>query len=291
MKKLWNFWVLGGDMRQAKLAQLLAADGHPVHVFALEQGAGSVSGLIFEEGLDTIGQADCVVLPLPVLYGESQLYSPLSQSHPPLDTVLDAIHHPCVVCGGRVDPLSAALAWKREIQIHDYFAREELAIANAVPTAEGAIQIAMEQLPITLHQASALILGFGRVGQVLAHRLDALGAQVTVAARRYEALAWAQVWGYRSTQLSQITDCLSQYDLIINTIPAPVLGEPQLEQLNPSCLLLDLASKPGGVDSNAAQRLGRTVLQALSLPGKVAPVTAGAAIQTAIYHMLQELGV
>ena len=195
-----------------------------------------------------------------------------------------------MLCGGRVDPVTAALAAERGLTVRDYFAREELAVANAVPTAEGAIQIAMEQLPITIHGARVLVVGFGRVGRALAQRLAALGAKVTVAARRYESLAWAQASGYGAEQTGQLAGWLCGYDLVVNTVPALVLGEAELADLKPDCLVLDLASKPGGVDLEAAGRLGRTVIWALSLPGKVAPVTAGAAIKNTIYHMLHELG-
>ena len=87
----------------------------------------------------------------------------------------------------------------------DYFAREELAVANAVPTSEGAIQIAMEELPITLHGARVLVIGFGRLGKVLSGQLKGLGALVSVAARSCTDLAWAQTCGYgveHSDQLS-----------------------------------------------------------------------------------------
>ena len=69
-----------------------------------------------------------------------------------------------------------------------------------------------------------------------------------------------------------------------------VLGRLELEDVKEDCLILDLASKPGGVDLGAAGELGLTVVWALSLPGKVAPVTAGSAIKNTIYHMLHELG-
>ena len=284
MRHELNFWVLGGDMRQGKLAQLLAEDGHRVHTYALEDGVVPAPGLTAEPGLSGVEQADCVVLPLPVSSGGGLLNAPLSRLSPPITEVLAPLSPGQMLCGGRVDPVTAGLT------IRDYFAREELAVANAVPTAEGAVQIAMEQLPITIHGARVLVVGFGRVGRALAQRLAALGAKVTVAARRYESLAWAQASGYGAEQTGQLAGWLCGYDLVVNTVPALVLGEAELADLKPDCLVLDLASKPGGVDLEAAGRLGRTVIWALSLPGKVAPVTAGSAIKNTIYHMLHELG-
>lgn len=159
---------------------------------------------------------------------------------------------------------------------------------NAVPTAEGAVQIALEELPITLQGARVLVLGFGRVGKLCAHRFGQLGAQVTVAARKWADLAWAEAYGYHSTQIHQLKGWLCGYDLIVNTVPGQVLDRDHLLDLEKHCLVIDLASKPGGVDLKAATQLGIQVIWALSLPGKVAPVTSGRIIRDTIYHMLSE---
>jgi len=75
---------------------------------------------------------------------------------------------------------------------------------------------------------------------------------------------------------------LSLFDLVVNTVPAPVLDEYRLKGLNKDCLLLDIASAPGGVDRAAAKRLGIPYIWALSLPGKTAPKTAAHIIQKSI---------
>ena len=284
-----NIWVVGGDLRQVRLAQLLAEDGHTVHTYALEDPEDS-SGPVHESSLSRIDRADCVIFPLPVTAEAMRLNAPLALSGPPLPEVLDLLSPRQFLCGGRVDPAVQELARARDLTIHDYFAREELTVANAVPTAEGAVQLAMEHLPITVHGSRTLILGFGRVGRLTAQRFHALGAQVTVAARNYDQLAWAQAMGFGVERLDHLSGWLCGYDLVINTIPSRVLERRELEDLKPACLILDLASKPGGVDLGAAGELGLTVIWALSLPGKVAPVTAGQAIQRTIYHMLDELG-
>ena len=290
MRNELTFWVVGGDMRQARLAELLSADGHTVHTFALEE-LGPLAGVKQEESLREMELADCVVLPLPAAGEGGGLNTPLSGAVHPLAEVFDALRPGQVVCAGRVDPDTAALAAEWGLTLYDYFAREELAVANAVPTAEGAIQIAMEELPITLHGARALVIGYGRLGRALAPRLAGLGARVSVAARKYADLAWAESFGFGTEHTGQLRPWLCGYDLVINTVPARVLGEAELAELRPDCLVIDLASKPGGVDLDAAARLGKKVVWALSLPGKVAPVTAGRAIRTAIYNILSELGV
>lgn len=161
-------------------------------------------------------------------------------------------------------------------------------MANAPPTAEGAVQLAMEELPITLHNARVLVIGYGRLGRVLAQRLAALGAHVTVAARSYEQLAWAQVWGCATEHTSCLAPWLCSFDLVVNTVPAQVLGREELAGLKPGALVIDLASKPGGVDLEAASALGVKVIWALSLPGKVAPVSSGSYLKSTIYHIIDE---
>ena len=110
----------------------------------------------------------------------------------------------------------------------------------------------MEHLPITIHGSKILVIGFGRVGRLTAQRFQALGARVSIAARKYDQLAWAQAIGFGAEHLAQLKGWLCGYDLIVNTVPVQVLGQEELEDLKPDCLILDLASKPGGVDLAAA---------------------------------------
>lgn len=246
MKHELNIWVLGGDLRQAKLAQLLAEDGHTVHTYALDACPEAIPGTYPQETLARLERADCLILPLPVCSRTGQLNAPLSRRAHPLEEVLDAVAPRQFLCGGRVEPEALALAAARGLTIWDYFRREELAVANAVPTAEGALQLAMERLPITIHGARVLVVGFGRVGQITAQRFAALGGRVTVAARRLEALAWAGAMGLEGMLLGEAEGWQGGYDLVVNTVPAPVVTRRELEELPPHCLILDLASKPGG---------------------------------------------
>ena len=288
MRNEWNVWVVGGDLRQVRLAQLLHEEGHTVHTWALEEAEGVPGPAPDLEGARL---ADCVVLPLPAAGEDGGLNAPFSQVRAALPAVLDALRPGQVVCAGRVSPELAEQARARGLRLFDYFGREEMAVANAVPTAEGAVQLAMEELPITLHGARVLVVGFGRVGKLTAHRFRALGARVSVAARKWADLAWAEAYGYAPEHLEGLDESLCAYDLVVNTAPARVLDARRLEQLEPDCLVIDLASRPGGVDLEAAARLGVRVIWALSLPGKVAPVTAGSILRDTICHILCELGV
>ena len=244
MRKELNVWVIGGDLRQAKLAELLADDGHTVHTYALERGREE--GAQGERDLSGAALADCVVLPLPASGEGGKLNAPLAEEKPQLEEVFAALRPGQVVCAGKVDGALEALGKAHGVLLFDYFAREELAVANAVPTAEGAVQIAMEELPVTLHGARVLVLGFGRVAKLAAHRFHALGARVSVAARKWADLAWAEAYGYETEHIERLDGWLCAYDLIVNTVPHQVLDESRLNDLRPGCLVIDLASKPGG---------------------------------------------
>ena len=284
MLRAENIWVVGGDPRQAALAALLADDGHSVHTYALERGGG----MECEPSMDGADRADCVVLPLPASGPEGKLNAPLAAQEHEMAQVLDALRPGQLVCAGMTDRALEDMAAARGLVLRDYFAREELAVMNAVATAEGAIQIAMEELPITLHNAWVMVVGFGRLGRALAPRLRALGAQVWVCARRHEQRAAAESMGLGSERLERLSDWLCSYDLVINTVPALVLGVEELAALKEGALVIDLASRPGGVDMEAAAALNVRVIWALSLPGKVAPVTSGRYIKDTIYHIMEE---
>lgn len=132
MRHELDIWIMGGDRRQARLAGLLAEDGHTVHTLGL---GPAVEGAKEEWELSGAALADCVVLPLPVAAPGGKLNAPLAERELPLEQVFAALRPGQVICAGRVDPSTEALARDRGLVLHDYFAREELAVANAVPTA------------------------------------------------------------------------------------------------------------------------------------------------------------
>lgn len=286
MQERFHFWAVGGDRRQLALARLLAEDGHYVHTYLL---GGNAAPALPAASLEGIEEAHCVILGLPALTGE-YIRAPTADETLPVSELLEAMRPHQLLCGGQLPSDLLARGAARGILTADYFQREELAVANAVPTSEGAIQIAMEELPITLHGARVLVLGAGRLGKVLCQQLKGLGAHVTLCARKYADLAWGEVWGCDTARSDQLGDWLCGYDCIINTVPAMLLNREALCALRSDCLLIDLASQSGGIDFSAAEELGLRTVHALALPARVAPLTAARAIRSALYHILSEQG-
>ncbi|MBQ7300643.1 MAG: dipicolinate synthase subunit DpsA [Clostridia bacterium] len=285
--------LLGGDLRQMVTAKTLAAEGYEVAVFAMDTYSGDWGGVTRAADLaSAVGGADLVVLPLPVTQDDERLHCPLTRRTVLLSEVFDALTPGQRVVGGKISAHVRALADSHGIPLSDYLQREELAVANAVPTAEGALAIAMAEVPYTIHGARCLVLGYGRVAKALAKTLSAVGAAVTVAARKPEDLAWIDANGHTPLSFADLTpgDAPLAYDIVFNTVPEQIIGADLLSRLPNDVLLLDLASTPGGFDHDWARAHGYHVIWALSLPGKTAPVTAGRIIGETVRRMLQEGG-
>lgn len=287
-----TFAVIGGDLRQAHLAGLFAADGFPVLTVGFERKIPiSPDVLHIKDAAEAVKRADCVILPLPFTIDGSTVNAPFSRASIPLETLWEAADSNTFITGGMLSADVQHAAHSHGFHMVDYYAREEMAVRNTVPTVEGALQIAFEELPFTLHGARCLVLGFGRVGKTLCRSLRGLGAVVTGCARSYDDLAWVQTLDCTPLHLEKLATHAGTFDVVFNTIPALILTKDLLSRLKKSCLVLDLASKPGGVDFDAAKQLGIKTIWALSLPGKVAPQTAGQIIKDTVLHILEEEGV
>ncbi|MGE5423591.1 MAG: dipicolinate synthase subunit DpsA, partial [Ignavibacteriales bacterium] len=165
---------------------------------------------------------------------------------------------------------------------------DEVAILNSIPTAEGAVQIAMEEMDSTIHGCNAVVLGCGRVGTTLARLLKNLGAYVTVVSRERAELARAYEIGCQRVELQNIAEVVIGADVIFNTIPAVVLGTEILRRLSYDTLIIDLASAPGGTDFETANDCGIKAILAPGLPGKVAPQMAGKILADVVPRLLIE---
>jgi len=284
--KSCNFAVIGGDMRQLKLAELLAKDGKKVQTFAIDHA--QPEGVIKETLEAATAQANCVILPLPISRDGQHLNTPLSNTVLTIEETLSAMNPTQIICGGQLDTATLAKASSLGLTLLDYYAREEFVIANAVATAEGAIQAAMEATPMMLSGTRALVFGFGRIGKVLAHRLQGLGVRVSVTAGSHADLAWITAYGYQGIAMQELDLHLAEPHMLFNTIPKLVLDAKHLRLVDSHALLIDLSSKPGGIDHAAAEALGLKCIWALGLPGKVAPLSAASILHDTIYNILSE---
>lgn len=283
--------VIGGDLRIAKLAIMLANDGNEVYVYGLEKS----EEIRRQKNIiqcDTIRKAiddvEIVIGPIPFSSNGNTINMPFSDKEITIREMMHNINAKVLIAGS-ILPEVYEMANDEYIEIIDIMKREELAVLNTIATAEGTIQVAIENTNRILHGSEVLILGFGRIGKVLARKMTGLSAKVTCAARKDEDLAWIKAYGHMATNINFLGENLSQYDIIINTVPHLILTEERMEYVKKECLLIDLASNPGGIDKKTAKDRNLKLIWALALPGKVAPVTTAEFIKDTIYNILKEI--
>ena len=234
---------------------------------------------------------DLVVLPLPASTDGENISCPLSKGAVSFDTLSFWIKEGGTVLTSKSFPKLTAVCESRNAQLINYFEREELAVLNCVPTAEGALAAAINAVPITIHEARVLICGFGRIGKLMARYFSALGAHVGVSARKYSDLAWIRALGYEGVDIrepGELERAAAKADIILNTVPAPLFDRKKLMSVKKGAVLIELASSPCVSDTGFAESAGIRIINAKGLPGKTAPATAGYIIADTIENILME---
>lgn len=287
-----SFSIIGGDLRIIKLAKMLANEGHTLYTYGLEKAEElkDTPNIIFADKISKAIPKDVEVVigPIPFSSNGNNINAPFSDKE---ISIRELIHYlnAKILIAGSISPEVYEIATDDYIEIVDIMKREELAVLNTISTAEGTIEIAIANTNKILHGSEILILGFGRIGKVLARKLAGLSAKVTCAARKDEDLAWIRAYGHNETNINALGENLSKYDIIINTVPHLILNKEKLEYVKKDVLLIDLASNPGGIDKREAKDLNLKLIWALALPGKVAPVTTAEFIKDTIYNILKEI--
>lgn len=278
--------VIGGDVRQLAVVEALIPMAQTVKVYGHPQTAlpkNAIYCVALENALEAV---NTVVLPIGGMNDAGMIRSYQTDQFIDFGRYFNFLELGTLVLTGSLTAKWLEQATKRELQVVQYAEDDTIAILNSIPTAEGAVQIALEQLPITIHGSQVLVVGFGRVGMTVARTFQGLGAQVTVVARRFELLARAREMGYGTVIQPQLVLVVAKMQIIINTVPAILFDHTILAASAPEVLIIDLASAPGGIDFDAAKALGRKAIFAPGLPGKVAPQTAGAILALAIPELI-----
>ena len=152
---------------------------------------------------------------------------------------------------------------------------------NALLTAEAALGLLVPKLSCALADAETLILGWGRIGKCLDQLLRSAGMPVSVYARKESDRAMLSALGYTAVTLEQCRARMAHYKCIINTAPAAILTQEDLERAPKGCVKLDLASVLG--------LSGPDVLHARGLPGKYKAEASGKLIARAILRRREEV--
>lgn len=276
---------IGGDRRMVYAAEALGKK-YACRLCGLGSGGYDIKngGELFDYAVLPLQKsADGVTIPCPLSDGNSSVeYSILGA----------ALKEGGIVFTGSVFPLSESICRSRGLTLINYAEREELAVANAVPTAEGALEIAISRLPITIFGSAVLITGYGRIAKILAKYLHAMGARISVACRKRGDLKWAEICGFTAVDITDkgaFGNAASRADVIFNTVPSELFGGEEISVIKQGAIYIELASADG-IDVKEAEKHRIEIITARGLPGKTAPVTAGRIIAEAIENILAERG-
>ena len=262
----YNFLIIGGDKRISNLALKLKEDGHYVKTYANEVDNIEELNTIYDIYKD---KSEVIISSIPLTKDNINVYTPLSNKIITLEE-LNKISKDKILITGK-----------------DILEDEPTTILNTIPTAEGAIQKAMEETTYILSGQKAMVLGFGKVGKTLCSKLKGIGMDVYCEARKDSDLAWIKAYGYKEIPLEKLKENICKMDIVFNTIPFQILDKSTLILMSRETLIIDLASSPGGVDYKAAEKLGIKAILASALPGKVAPDTASEYIKEYVYRKLE----
>lgn len=284
MKDKIRILVAGGDMRQVYCAGKLSeiADTYVTGFSACSLPEKMNLKTAVTDKKDFY---DFAVLPVPPLDENGDIKAPFSDMNINPDEIKPLLKPNAVIFAGKYDRKLSEIFPENEIT--DYMEREDLSLKNAVPTAEGAVEIALNELPVTLNGLKVLIVGMGRIGTALAEILKGFGSDVTVAVHNAKGTAKARIAGIKSVCTDKMQ---TNYQLVFNTVPEMIFNSGLLEKFSDDTLFIDLASKPGGIDFNSALTLGKKVVWALGIPGKTAPVTSGEFIAETVAGIIEERG-
>lgn len=256
------------------------------YVFGTDKRTEYIKLMIKEEGrlTEDSSLAKYIVAPTPFTKDNENVFG--------TDVSINTFINKCkgkIVFAGAIPSFVKEKLDAKEVEYYDLMEYEDVAVLNAIPTAEGAISVAMEMSDITLHGSNVLVLGFGKIGKVLSKMLLGIGANVYCEARNKKDLALIKALGYNSIDLRDLDKYLPKFDYVFNTIPYLILDEIRLARLKKDVYLIDLASKPGGIDFNYAKSNGMNVTHALALPSKVAPKTAALYFKQKIEYIINNI--
>lgn len=281
-----SFLILGGDDRLVELANIFIGKGYKVYTHGMDKTANCQAENIgsLEEA---VSKCDIIVGPIPFSKEGKTVNSNYSKEPIEIDNLFSKITPEKKLFFGSLNKDSRELAEKYNIKYEDYHKDESYQILNTIPTAEGAIALMVSETDKTVFGSNVLVLGYGRIGKLLSEYAKSMGAKVFVEARKDEDLTWIKSKGMNELHLNNLQDQIGNMDIIVNTVPALLLDEKELELVKKDVLILDLASLPGGVNHAYAKQIGIKSIHALGIPGKIAAKSAAEYIFNTILKKLK----
>ena len=280
-----NILFLGGDKRHKYASDYIKVRGLSSNAI--------LQPILNEENISYIKSADVIILPLPVTKNGTDLN--VSDSTPcnvRILDLLDCVSSDTLIIGGAFTEQICSFMAQRKQSYVDYYKDDWFQVQNALLSAEGAIYYAKEKFDGSIHGSSIAILGFGKIGKILAFLLSTQGAKITVYARKDNDCSWSKLMGFEAVKIKnsfldvnkRFTD--DGYDIIMNTVPDRIINREFIEVLNKLTILIDLASHPYCVDESLVSEYGIKYYREPGIPGRYAPKAAGEILGNTIINII-----
>lgn len=158
---------------------------------------------------------------------------------------------------------------------------------NSIATAEGVLALILKNKKKLLSELTVMILGYGKSSRAIADLLTRNKVKNIIVARSEISRVEAYTMSKYVTSFNELTDYLKTTDIIVNTVPSLVVTKEIMQKCNKDIYIIDIASKPGGVDYEAANNLGLNAYLAPGLPSIYAPYSSALAL---VNTLIKELG-
>lgn len=282
--------VIGGDARQLEIIRKLSERDAKLSLIGFELLDQNFPGAT-KEKIDEVHfpEIDAIILPVTGANLEGKVDTIFSNEDIYLrEEMLKKTPKHCKIYSGISNDYLNKITKQAGRTLVLLFERDDVAIYNSIPTVEGTLMMAIQHTDFTIHGSKVMVLGLGRVGMSVARVFSALGAKVRVGARKSEHLARITEMALEPFHMDQIENYVDDIDICINTVPHMIVTASVIAKMPSHALIIDLASKPGGTDFRYAEKRGIKALLAPSLPGIVAPKTAGQILANVLAKLLKE---
>lgn len=265
---------IGGDNRNFFISSMFKSE-RATYTYGFLDGNSDLK--------DCIDKSKYIVGPIPFSTDGVFLYMPLSREKLLVSDFIELVSNK-VIIGGKIDNDFVKKLKENNNLVIDVMKDKYLIQKNTIPTVEGIIKIIIEKTDITIDGSKIAILGFGNVGKRAASCLYNLNADIFCFDINEQEVANIRLRGYNV--LEELNESIGKMDIIVNTVPQQILNSQKLGYINKETLIIDVASAPGGVDFEYAKKNNYNVIQALGLPGKVAPITSAKYVKDVIENLI-----
>ena len=263
---LFDFSIIGGDDRLSYMAKDLSDMNFNVTTYKTTSKIHDQKIKQANSIKDAVINSKNIICPTPLTRDGKSIINKFDNCEISIKELQNNLSSTQRFFAGCISKKFVSFANEKNIFIYDYIKNDSFAIYNAIATAESAIAEAILNNPINMHSSNCLVLGFGKCGKLIAHKLKNLCKTVTICARNKNDRAFANAYGYESFDMYQLKTNIQNFQYIFNTIPTPILNKEIISNISEFAFVLDITSV--GTDLNACKEKSINAKISLAFPGK-----------------------